>query len=385
VTSDLRPLTSELRGLRVCFLAGTLGQGGAERQLFYIASALKRSGAQVQVLSLTDGECWQSRLQQIGVPVVFVGDSRSRLKRLVTITRAVMAFRPHIVQSQHFYTNAYSGLAARLTRARAIGAVRGSGTADIQNCGSGLASACLRFPHLLAVNSRAAVRAMITLGCPAHKLHYFPNVIDLELFRPGQPSGSQPLTILGVGRLGPEKRFDRFLRVLALLQQSQTTPFRALIVGDGPLRTNLEQGARAAGFYPGIVRFCGTVPDTHRLYRKAHLLLMTSDHEGTPNVVMEAMASGLPVVATAVGGVPELIQNGATGFLAQPCEEHRLAQAIGRLLIDDALRREISGRARAFIEARHSLSSLSAQLQALYRSLLPKELSMASPVQAKAV
>ena len=363
---------NSLKGLRVCLVAGTLGQGGAERQLFYIASTLKRTGAQVEVLTLTQGEIWHSRLRDIGVPLQFVGASRSRFTRLFGISRRTVAFRPGIVQSQHFYTNAYSGLAARIIGARAIGAVRGSGSADIQNCGPGLAGACLRFPHLLAVNSRAAIRATITVGCPEHKLHYFPNVIDLEQFRPGQSRGSQPLTILGVGRLGPEKRFDRFLRVLALLQQSKSTPFRALIVGDGPLRAELEQGARAAGLYPGTVQFCGDVRDISSLYQQAHMLLLTSDHEGTPNVVMEAMASGLPVVATGVGGVPELVQHGTTGFLAEPTDEQGLAAAISKLLMDDALRREMSGRARALIAARHSLNSQPARLEALYRRVLQR-------------
>ena len=127
-----------LRGLRICFLAGTLGQGGAERQLFYIASALKQSGAEVLVLSLTQGEFWEARLQAVGIPVKFVGGSASRFRRLLSVTKAVRAFRPDIIQSQHFYTNGYSAVAARLIRARAIGAVRGSGSADMKDCGTWL-------------------------------------------------------------------------------------------------------------------------------------------------------------------------------------------------------------------------------------------------------
>lgn len=382
MTSDLRPLTSVLPGLRVCFLAGTLGQGGAERQLFYVASALKSAGAEVLVLTLASGEIWESRLQAIGIPVKFVGGSASRLRRLLSVTKAVRAFRPGIIQSQHFYTNGYSAVAARLIRARAIGAVRGSGSADVQNCGRWLAKSCLSFPHLLAVNSRATIRVLVSLGCPEHKLHYLPNVIDLAHFHPGETNSGHPLTILGVGRLGPEKRFDRFLRVLALLHNSCNVPFRALIAGGGQLRGELEQMARTSGLYPDTVQFCGSVADVNVLYRKADLLLLTSDHEGTPNVVMEAMASGLPVVATAVGGVPDLVQNDATGFLVEPGDDQGLAEAISKLLRDDALRLEMSRRARAFVSARHAMNSLPAQLEVLYWRVLQGERNVASPVEA---
>lgn len=383
--SHLRSSPNPLAGLRICFLAGTLGQGGAERQLFYMLRALREAGDCARVLSLSQGEFWESQIRELGVEVSYVGSSRLRLKRLFNILREVMDFHPDIIQSQHFYTNGYSAVAASLIRARAIGAVRGSGSADMQDCGTWLSRACLKFPHLLAVNSRAAIRVLASSGCPEHKLHYLPNVIDLAHFHPGETNSGHPLTILGIGRLGPEKRFDRFLRVLALLQRSCSVPFRALIVGSGPLRAELEQLAHGAGLYPNAVQFCGSVADVNVLYRKADLLLLTSDHEGTPNVVMEAMASGLPVVATAVGGVPDLVQNGTTGFLAGPNEEQGLAEAISKLLKDDALRFEMSRRARALVEERHSLNSLPAQLEVLYRRVLQREWAVAAPVEAKAL
>src|ERR1019366_3170334 len=117
------PSPAALRDLRICLVAGTLGQGGAEQQLFYIASALRSAGAEVLVLSLTSGEVWESRLEAIGVPVKFVGASGSRLMRLMAVTKAVGGFHPSIVQSQHFYTNGYSAIAARLCGARALGGV----------------------------------------------------------------------------------------------------------------------------------------------------------------------------------------------------------------------------------------------------------------------
>jgi glycosyltransferase involved in cell wall biosynthesis len=360
------PGVSALRGMRICLLTGTLGQGGAERQLFYIASALKSAEAQVQVLSLTSGEMWESRLQAIGVPVKFVGASASRLVRLFAITKAVRDFRPAIVQSQHFYTNAYSGLAARVCGARAIGAVRGNGFSDLRTSGRGFGKPSLYLPHKLVANSRAAIRNLISLNCPREKLDFLPNVIDLNRFSPTVSTNGNPLTILGIGRFTAEKRFDRFLHVIAALQQACHVPCKALIAGSGPLRAELEKLARECNLRPGTVEFCGDVSEVESLYKKSSLFLLTSDHEGTPNVVMEAMASSLPVVATAVGDVPALVEHGLSGYVVGITEVGDAVRYLVELIQDSSKRESMGSRARAFIKRHHDLASLPDYLARLY-------------------
>src|SRR5689334_13233971 len=96
---------ADLSQLRICFLAGTLGQGGAERQLFYLLKTLREQGASLLLLSLTRGEFWEAAIAELGVEVRWVGQHNSRLARLGRIIREVRAFRPHVLQSQHFYTN----------------------------------------------------------------------------------------------------------------------------------------------------------------------------------------------------------------------------------------------------------------------------------------
>lgn len=355
-----------LHGLRVCFVAGTLGQGGAERQLFYIASALKAAGAQVLVLSLTSGEVWESRLQDLGIPVQFVGASASRLKRLITIIEAVGAFRPEIVQSQHFHANAYSAIAARLYGARAVGAARGNGFSDLNSCGRVLGRLCLNLPHRLAVNSRAAMRNLASLGCRDEKLHYLPNVLDLAQFPAADSNHDDPATILGIGRFTAEKRFDRFLRILGLLRHSCNVPIKAVLAGDGPLRPELERLTQDSNLGPGTVEFCGNVAEVQPLYQRSHILLLTSDREGTPNVVMEAMASGLPVVATNVGGAKELIEDGVTGFLFEPADEQGAVARLEQLIRNRELCIRAGQQARQFIQRHRSPESLPQFLAGLY-------------------
>src|SRR5215468_4676354 len=103
---------SELSQRRICYLAGTLGQGGAERQLFYAVQALRQNGAGVRVLSLEAGGFWETPIKDLGVPVTCVGEGGSRFKRVMRIVKLLREEPADILQSQHFYANAYAAVAA---------------------------------------------------------------------------------------------------------------------------------------------------------------------------------------------------------------------------------------------------------------------------------
>src|SRR5207247_1693681 len=121
----------ELSGIKICFLAGTLEHGGAERQLFYWLRALCDCGAAPRVLCLDRGEFWETPIKNLGVPVTWVGEHASRLKRLIRIIRDLRKDPPDVFQSQHFFVNAYVSLAASLLGASAIGAMRSDGLTDV--------------------------------------------------------------------------------------------------------------------------------------------------------------------------------------------------------------------------------------------------------------
>ena len=101
-------------------------------------------------------------------------------------------------------------------------------------------------------------------------------------------------------------------------------------------------------------------------YREAEILVVTSDWEGTPNVVLEASASGLPVVATRVGGVPEVVKEGETGFLCDREDTDGLVSAVSKLVADDDLRRRMGEQGRRFVQENHSLERLGKSLAELY-------------------
>jgi glycosyltransferase involved in cell wall biosynthesis len=122
----------------------------------------------------------------------------------------------------------------------------------------------------------------------------------------------------------------------------------------------------------GQVTFAGAVADVRPLLGQADCLLLTSDAEGTPNVILEAMAAARPVIATAVGGVSALVEPGKTGLLAARDDEAALAGAIVRLAADPGLAARMGSLGRARVSEHHSVRGLEEQLRSLYREVLPR-------------
>lgn len=366
-----------LSTLKLCFLAGTLGQGGAEHQLFYMLQALGQAGASSRLLSMTRGEFWEKRIESLGVSVMCVGDTTSRWKRLLRIIKELRRDRPDILQSQHFFTNAYVGVAARCLRLSGIGALRNDGNSEVNGCGRIGGWLNLRLPAALAANSQSAIQYAVAHGVTPPRLYFLPNVVDTAWFKPSTPppDPGKPPTLLAVGRLVKQKRMDRFISMLGRLRKDFHLDVRGLIVGSGrkheDLRPQLEKQAGRLGLGPDILQFRGDVPDMRPVYHKAAICVLTSDFEGTPNVLLEAMASGLPVVATKVGGVPAVVSHGQTGFLRQPDDLESLVADTFELVMNSRLRTEMGRRARAFVEERRNLQRLPAYLSGLYQQALP--------------
>lgn len=357
-----------LRGLSLCFVAGTLGQGGAERQLYHMLDQLHRSGARVTLLCLTRGEFWEKRITALGVPCIWVGEKPNRFWRLARIHREIRRLGPSIVQSQHFYTNFYAAAAARALGIPSIGAVRSDVYLEIRTNGRLLGNACLRLPHFIAANSAAAIANAGRIGIAQDKLWLVPNAVDTDRFRPSAAAPSGPFRILSIGRMDALKRFDLVLHAAAALA-GKGIAVRTVLAGDGPLRAALQRQASELGL-AGAVEFPGAVADVAPLYQQADAFVLASDQEGTPNVVLEAMASGLAVAATAVGGIPGLIADGENGILLPAGGQNELTAALETLARDGLLRERLGARARSFVEANHAPAGVARVLERLYRTAL---------------
>ncbi len=359
-----------MRQLRVCFVAGTLGQGGAERQLFYMLRVLKDAGADPVVLALTSGEFWENHIRALGIPIEWVGRHASKLARLWAITAAVLRWKPQLIQSQHAYTNPYATAAGRGLRVPVIAAVRNDFVSEIKGDGAAARRWGYRHAGVVAANSKAALRAALSSGIPRGALRLLPNVVDVAEFSCPERAPRAPVHILSVGRLAPQKRHDRFLRTLAELRKVSATPFRATVMGAGPEQAALEGLAASLGLLPEMVRIAEPSAQMMQVYRDADVFALTSDHEGTPNVVLEAMAAGLPVVSTTVGDATDIIRDGETGFLVSNDDESALVNRLSQLVNSPQLRYDMGLRARRHIDENFSLGRLPGYLNELYEIAL---------------
>lgn len=176
--------------------------------------------------------------------------------------------------------------------------------------------------------------------------------------------------VLAVGRLSREKGHADLVRSFAAVRGLHPgLNVRLVIVGEGPERDRVEAEARALGVF-GHVVFAGHTSDVRPYYAAADVLALPSHSEGSPNVLLEAMAAGLPVVATAVGGVPEIAEDGESALLVPAREPRAFADALGRVLADGALARGLGGAAAARAVAEFSPESYARGLVEIYRGLL---------------
>ena len=353
---------------RICFISGTLAQGGAERQLYYMARVLRDQGHAVTVLCLTKGEHWEERIRALGVPVEWVGRYDARPLRLASVVNAARRLRPQLLQSSHFYTNFPAAVAGRVLGIPSIGAMRTDGANEVASLGRVLGPLNLKTPTLLAGNSKAAIVNARARGVREGRLFFLPNVIDCDEFGHAPKSAHNPIRIVTAGRLVEQKRHDRFLRLLQTLRRTVTVPVKGIIVGDGPERARLQAQVHELDLGDDVdIR--GVTRDMKGVYREADVFVLTSDFEGTPNVVLEAMACGVPVVSTDVGDVRAVINDGATGFVVEPDREDDLANRVRQLVLDACQRMTLATNARRDIEARFSLDRLAGYLDSLYAAV----------------
>ena len=218
------------------------------------------------------------------------------------------------------------------------------------------------------------------VGVPAGRIRQLYSGVDVERFRPGGPratdvagaeagAGARRGPTLGtIGRLDPVKNQEALLEAFAGLRQRHAG-LRLVIVGDGPLRGHLQSRAQSLGV-ASEVTFTGSRTDTPELLRSFDVFVLPSVNEGISNTILEAMACGVPVVASGVGGSPELVVDGVCGSLYDPADPQALQQAILPYLGDPALRERQGRAARERVVQNFSLDSMVGRYLALYDELL---------------
>ena len=336
----------------VTFCINELDPGGAERALVRIATGLFDRGWQVNVVSLRDAGDLVGRLEAAGISVTALEcGGFVDIRAVFRLRRVLQQQRPDV-------------LVCFLHQANIVGRISGS-LAGVRTVVSGIRVADRRkwvvwtdrltrglTQKYVAVSRHVADVHARLCGVRDDRMMVIRNGVDIPDPRPvriGREDSER--RILFVGRLTDQKRPQNLVSAVAAMAVESGRRVVVDFLGDGELRSELQQQISAAGLNDRI-RLHGYQPNVAEWMALADVLALPSDWEGLPNVVLEAMAQGLPVIATDVDGVPEIIEHGVTGWIVPPGDVTALADTLTNVLADVEGRRLVANRAFDAVQQR---------------------------------
>ena len=355
--------------------------GGAENAMFMLLASLDRE-EWAPTLLLEDApevEPLRERAAALGVPVRLVAPLPLGLagaRRVPALARLLRRERPAVFHAHMSSPVACKwGLAAAvLARVPAVlGTVQvGAYEPPHRSAYWQLRALARGVDRYLAVSREIAAELTDRLGWPAEKVEVVYNAVEIERVAVAAPPGlreqlggsaTQPL-VLTPARLNPQKGLRVLLEAVA-----EVPGALFLLAGDGPERASLEAEAGRLGV-ADRVRFLGRREDVPQLLAACDVFALPSLYEGSSLAVLEAMAAGIPIVSSAIGGTDELIEDGRSGLLVPPGDAKALAAALRRSLGDEELRGSLAARARERVEAGLTREQMASRVTAVYRELL---------------
>ena len=352
---------------RLLYLVGGLSAGGLEKQLYYLLKAMDRERYKpmVAVWSYNENDTYVRQIRDLGVQMFPIPGAFSRVAKLLSFRRLLRKLRPEVIHSYSFHTNFAAMWASIGLNPILIGSIRNDFLSEYKEAGRLVGKLSALWPRTQICNSLAAQRNMINRKGPfkpkSHRVVH--NGLDIDQFT-YVPMLPKETKLLAVGSLNPRKRWDRLIRVIALAS-AKGLAFKVYLVGAGPMRKQLELQAKELGV-EAFIEFLGYQADIATLLEQSTFLIHTADHEGCPNVVMEAMASGRAVVATDAGDVPFLVEDGKTGFVVSRGDDDMLLERMSALINDHELCRQMGEAGRAKAEQEFGLDRLVFETFAAY-------------------
>lgn len=367
--------------VRVLFVVNNFVAGGAERHLLELWSRLDRSRFAVEIACFRAYGQFERDVRALGWPVHDLGIGGriygpAGIRGFLRLVHLVQGIRPHVIHGYLFGPNLFAALAGRLAGVpvvviakRNVDAFESGRQIAVQRLAHRLAT------HVVAVSERVG-ESSVALGVPRARVTVIPNGVDVERFagdqaaRPDLGLATGVPVVGSVGCLAPRKDHRTLFDALARLA-SGGREFQVVLIGEGTERAALEQHARALGL-ADRVHFLGERPDVERLLPLIDVFVLSSREEGIPNALLEAMAAGRPAVATAVGGTPEVLEDGRTGWLVPAADPTALAAALDRALGDPEEAGRRARAARADILDRRSIDAMVRRHEAFYREALDR-------------
>lgn len=292
----------------------------------------------------------------------------SAVQQMLAFARWCRRIGADLVHTCELYANVLGLPAAALARVPVrIGNRRELRTPDKRGVHIAAQRLAYRTAHLVAANSAAAASQLCREGVAPAKIRVIANGVDCDRYS-AAPRKRPIRRIVTVANLREEKGHDTLI-VAASLVAERHPDIEIALVGDGPLRASLVRQVNLRGLR-GRVRFLGERNDIPAQLAAADLFVLPSRTEASPNALIEAMAAGLPVVASRVGGIPELIESGANGVLVTPDDPPALAAAIGNVIDHPSFAAALGRAARVTAERRYAFSSMVGAFEQLYLTAL---------------
>jgi glycosyltransferase involved in cell wall biosynthesis len=368
--------------MRVLFCTDNFGIGGTELNAVRTAEALVRHGVEVEVAALQAEGPLKARYAAAGIKVHSFPLANlygpGAVRQGLRLASLVRSGRFDVIHCHDIYTNIFAGFWARRGGAPSVIASRRWGLDSTQRRLDTLNRVAQRRSSRVLANSSEVADMVRKDGVRGDRVAVIPNFLEPDAFvaptasevaawrlARGVPEGAVLLGI--VARLAPVKNHDSLLRAVAQLAPGHPQLHLA-VIGDGPLRSSLDQLARDLGIAQRVY-FTGMVPHRPNVNHNLDLVALSSQSEGFPNTVAEAMAAGRAVVATAVGGVRDVVLDGETGVLVPSGDTAALANALAQRLADPAGTLRMGVRGREVAAERFSEDGVISRLISLYQEL----------------
>jgi L-malate glycosyltransferase len=374
----MKPRTEKNGPAKILYIIWSLDLGGAEQVVMNLAMHLNRKRFEPIVCCLNGKGRYAEKVEQAGIKVIALDKAPkldpTLLFRLISLIKRE---KVDLIHTHLFTSNLWGRLAAKFS---GVPVVSTEHNVDVWK--NKFHFAVDRF--LLPVNARIIFVSKKVkefyeerLGRMNGVAQVFYNGIEVDKF---SAASRNPLlkkelgintaneVIAVVGRLVPAKAMDLFLEAFASLQKNRKN-VSALIVGDGPLRSELEAKAVQLQIRDSVV-FSGFRKDLPEIYRIMDVFVLSSLREGFPMTLLEAMASEVPSVTTDVGGVGECIENGVDGFLVPTQDVQALARSIEKILADPALRQSFVEKAKKKVCSKFSVQHMVDEHEKLYEEVL---------------
>ncbi len=364
--------------MRILYVIDSMTKDGAESQLLKTLARLpvERYEASV-VLSRTEGER-ASELESLPcVREVITLATRNRRKHVLekafALAGIVKATQPDIVHSWLWYSNFLCGLSRTLgfwRRIPFVASQRGDYHARYGKFRLWLTEKLIYNTADILLTNAEPIQRYLCQRYPDKKIYSIPNLLELptETWQQRQKSNADEKLIVCVGRFAPEKGHRYLITALNLLKQ-QDMAWRCMFLGEGELAAELHSLVEAYGLSEQIA-FPGFCEDVFSALLTADVFVLPSLHESSPNALIEAMAVGMPCVASNVGGIVDLIEDEKNGLGTPPEDPEALASALQRVLTDSDFATVLGQNARTTIQQKFDSTESMQRLEAIYQQLI---------------